>query len=141
MSDVTAALADDRLTVMGLLAEAFGGSAAKGTEQLAGHGLGRIEFEVLLRLARSPGGALRMTDLSAQTTLSTSGVTRVVDRLGAAGLVCRRACETDRRSTFAVVTGAGLDRLAAALPEHLDFIEEWVTGRLTPDQLEGLVRA
>ena len=42
---------------------------------------------MLIRLARSPGSQLRMTDLAAQTSLSTSGVTRVVDRMERDGLV------------------------------------------------------
>ena len=56
------------------------------------------DFDVLIRLARSPGQQLRMTDLATQTALSTSGITRVVDRLEKRGLVRR---ESARR------TGAG----------------------------------
>ncbi len=107
---------DDRLTVMGLLAEAFGGLATRGAAQLAEHGMAPVEFEVLLRLTRSPLGLLRMTDLSAQTSLTTSGVTRVVDRLVDRGLVTRQACQTDRRTTYAVVTDAGRALLESALP-------------------------
>ena len=85
---------DERLTAIGLFAEAYEGLAARFAAQLAEHHLAPIEFEVLMRLARSPDGQLRMTDLSAQTTLTTSGVTRVIDRLNRDGLVCRRACPT-----------------------------------------------
>src|SRR5215203_205447 len=77
---------DERLTIMGLLAETFAGLAARGSTQLAGFGLSSVEFEVLLRLSRSPAGLLRMTDLTAQTSLTSSGVTRVVDRLCDRGL-------------------------------------------------------
>lgn len=125
---------DERLTVMGLLAETFVGLAARGAAQLAGHGLSSVEFEVLLRLARSPAGLLRMTDLTAQTSLTNSGVTRVVDRLVDRGLVARQACETDRRTTFAVVTAHGQALLAQILPAHLDFIETWL---LQPLRAEG----
>ena len=64
-----------------------------------------------MRLARSPGRRLRMTDLAGQTSLSTSGVTRVVDRMDRDGLVRREACASDRRSSYAVITDAGLARL------------------------------
>ncbi len=94
-----------------------------------------------MRLARSPGRQLRMTDLAAQTSLSTSGVTRVVDRMERSGLLCRSACPTDRRSSFAVITDAGLARLNEALPGHLALIEEFITGLLTPGQLDGLLDA
>ena len=94
---------------------------------------------MLIRLARSPGHQLRMTDLAAQTSLSTSGVTRVVDRMERDGLLRRRACPTDRRSSYAVVTAAGLARLDETLPGHLRIIEQWFTGQLDPSPLAALL--
>jgi MarR family 2-MHQ and catechol resistance regulon transcriptional repressor len=138
---MTDALADERLTAMGLFAEAYGGLTSKMSAQLAQHGLGEVDFEVLMRLVRTPGGLLRMGDLSAQTSLTTSGVTRVVDRLAQAGLVCRRACPSDRRSTFAVVTDQGREKVAQVLPGHLELIERWLTGPLTDDQRLALLEA
>lgn len=138
---MTAPLDDDRLTVAGLLAETFAGIATKAVAQLAAHGMGEVEFEVLLRLARSPERSLRMTDLAAQTSLTSSGITRVVDRLVAAGSVSRRACTADRRTTYAELSESGLGRLEAALPGHLELIERWVTGPLSAEQLAGLVEA
>jgi MarR family transcriptional regulator, 2-MHQ and catechol-resistance regulon repressor len=132
-------LGDDRITALGLFGEAFSGLASRLGAHLAEHGLASVEFEVLLRLARSPGRQLRMTDLSTQTSLTTSGVTRVIDRLAREALVCRRACETDRRASYAFVTDAGLARLDAMLPSHLAMIEQWFTGRLTPDELGAFV--
>jgi DNA-binding MarR family transcriptional regulator len=126
---------DERLTAIGLFAEAYQGLSGRFAAQLAEHGLATVEFEVLLRLARSPGQQLRMTDLSSQTTLTTSGVTRVIDRLERDGLVCRRSCKTDRRLSYAVITDTGVARLDAALPGHLTMIEQWFTSRLDPDQL------
>jgi DNA-binding MarR family transcriptional regulator len=123
-------LDDERLTVMGLFAETFTGLGARVAAQLAEHGLSVVEFEVLVRLARSPEGMLRMTDLSAQTSLTTSGVTRVVDRLAERGLVARQACATDRRTTYAVVTEPGRTLLAGVLPDHLQLIEAWLAGPL-----------
>ena len=81
-----------------------------------------------------------MSDLAAQTQLTTSGITRVVDRLEADGLVARRACPTDRRGSFAGVTPAGLVRLDEVLPGHLDLLEKWFTSLLAPAQLESLLR-
>ena len=132
---------DPRITAMGLLAEAYTGLSGRLAKQLAEHALAPIEFEVLLRLARSPDHQLRMTDLAAQTQLTTSGMTRVVDRMERDGLVCRSACPTDRRSSYTVITPVGLDRLRAVLPGHLDVIEHWFTGRLTARQLQALMAA
>jgi len=130
---------DPRITAVGLLVEAHAGLSARFAAQFDEHGLSPVEFEVLTRLARSPNNQLRMTDLAAQTSLSTSGVTRVVDRMERDGLIRRRACPSDRRSSFAVVTAAGLSRLDAILPGHLRIIEQWFTGQLDPSQLDGLL--
>lgn len=134
-------LDDPRITATGLFTEAYTGLTARFAAQWAEHGLSQVEFEVLLRLARSPGHQLRMTDLSAQTSLSTSGVTRVVDRLERTGLVKRAACPTDRRSLFAVITEAGLTRLRQVLPGHLALVERWFTGLLTERQLTALLES
>lgn len=132
-------LEDPRITAMGLFVEAYSGLNARLNVQFAEHGLGNVDFEVLVRLARSPGGQLRMTDLAAQTGLSTSGVTRVVDRLERDGLATRRACPTDRRGSFTVITPAGLAKMHEVLPGHLALIDEWFTGRLSPEELTALL--
>jgi len=80
-----------------------------------------------------------MSDLAAQARLSTSGVTRVVDRMERDGLLRRRACDSDRRSSYAVVTEAGLKLLHRALPAHLQLIEQWFTGQLPPAALDSLL--
>ncbi|MCI4063485.1 MarR family transcriptional regulator [Micromonospora sp. R77] len=130
---------DPRITAVGLLVEAHAGLFARFAAQYEEHGLSPVEFEVLTRLVRSPGNQLRMTDLAAQTSLSTSGVTRVVDRMERDGLLRRRACPSDRRSSYAVVTRAGMERLEETLPGHLQIIEQWFTGQLAPAALDALL--
>ncbi|MFI7430339.1 MarR family winged helix-turn-helix transcriptional regulator [Micromonospora sp. NPDC049836] len=132
-------LDDPRITAIGLLFEATAGLSARFSAQFEEHGLSAVEFEVLMRLTRSPGHQLRMTDLAAQTSLSTSGVTRVVDRMERDGLLRRRACPSDRRSSYAVVTAAGLARLDQTLPGHVQIIEQWFTGQLDPAALDALL--
>ena len=132
---------DPRLTAMGLLAETFAGLHAKLAPTFAAHGIAPIEFEVLLRLARSPGRRLRMNDLAAQADLSTSGVTRVVDRLERSGKVRRETCPSDRRGWFAVLTDEGARRLSDVVPDHLADLDRWFTGALSPSQLSGLLDA
>lgn len=132
---------DPRLTAMGLLAETFAGLHAKLAPTFAAHGISPMEFEVLLRLARSPARRLRMTDLAAQADLSTSGVTRVVDRLERSGTVRRETCPSDRRGSFAALTDEGARRIAEVVPDHLADIDKWFTGALSPVQLAGLLDA
>ena len=127
------------LTNVGLFAEAFAGLAEAGQARIeAASGLSAQWFEVLIRLARTPEQRLRMTDLAAQTTLTPSGLTRAVDRMEDAGLVARQACPTDRRSTYAVLTKAGEERLMQALPVHVAHLEEVFDGLYTKRELATL---
>jgi DNA-binding MarR family transcriptional regulator len=130
-ADLDRALADDRLTVLGLFAETWASLTARANAHLAGFGISGAEFEVCLRLARSPEGLLRMSDLATQTALTSSGITRVVDRLVERGLVSRRSCATDRRTTYAVISDSGRSLLARVLPGHLALAQEWVMDPLS----------
>ena len=137
--DLTEVLQDERLTVMGLLAETWASLTVRNAAHLGAFGLAGAEFEVCLRLARSPQGLLRMTDLAAQTTLTTSGVTRVVDRLVERELVSRRSCSTDRRATYAVISQGGRDLLAQVLPGHLEITQRWLMEPLRDTGLDHFV--
>ncbi|MET8877493.1 MarR family transcriptional regulator [Nocardia sp. NPDC004604] len=137
--DTTDLFDDPRLTTMGLLYEAYDGLAGKLEPTWKKHGLSGLDVNALMRLSRSPGRRLRMTDLAAQTNLSTSGVTRLVDRLQRNGFVCRELDSADRRSSYAVLTAAGATQLARLLPDYLEVIERWFTGLLSPDQLDAFV--
>ena len=81
-------------------------------------------FDVLIRLARTEGIELRMSELAAQTSLTPSGLTRSVDRLADQGLVARRVCPEDRRGAFAVLTPSGQELMDRAIPDHLAHIDE-----------------
>jgi len=98
---------------------------------------------VLIRLARSPEQRLRMTELARDMTMSTSGLTRLVDRIEAAGHVRREACPEDRRGLHAVLTDAGMDVLAQAIPAHVEDLQHAIGDALDEAevaQLTGLLR-
>ncbi len=80
------------------------------------HGLSATEFEALERLAESDGGGCRLQQLVDDVHMSQSALSRLVTRLEERGLVAREACVADRRGTFAIITAAGRERLAAARP-------------------------
>ena len=128
-------LHDDRLTAVGLFFEAAAGLEWALGRHLDTYGLPRVWLEVLLRVARSPGGQLRMADLAAQVALSPSGLTRAVDKIEEAGLVARVSCPTDRRGAFVQLTSAGREQLEAIIPAHLTHVEESFTGLLSPAEL------
>lgn len=123
----------DDLTTMGLFFEAHAGLKAALERRLdAECGLPVQWFEVLIRLARTPGHRLRMSELAAQSSVTASGLTRVVDRLVDAGFVTRESCPEDRRSWYASLTPAGLARIETAVPAHLGHIDEVVGAVLSP---------
>lgn len=137
-------LSDDRLTLVGLLIESTTALRAQLDRHLERDaGLPLQWFELLLRLARSPGRHLRMSDLAAQTSLTPSGLTRAIDRLEDAGLAERVPCPSDRRGSYAAITSRGLERITAALGPHLDHVDEHFTSALSADeqaQLTSLLR-
>lgn len=75
-------------------------------------------FEVLVRLGRSEGGRLTMGSLAEEISLTTGGVTRLVDRMDSAGYVQRVPCPTDRRVTYASLTATGKAKLDEAAKIH-----------------------
>lgn len=132
---------DPRLTALGLFVEAHDGVLADLAAVHARYDLSGQDAGVLLRLARSPGRRLRMTDLAAQTALSTSGITRIVDRLESRGLVRRDLSATDRRSSFAALTDSGQERLKDELGPLVAAIQATLFDPLTTAQCEGFLDA
>ena len=88
-------------------------------ELLAEHDLPLTSYEVLLFLADSPEGRMRMSDLADSVLLSRSGLTRLVDRLARAGLLERVRCDEDARGWFAVITDSGRALFDEARETHL----------------------
>jgi DNA-binding MarR family transcriptional regulator len=107
-------------------------------ELQAAHGLSLAEYDALLQIAHAPGRRVRMNVLAERVILSRSGITRLVDRLEAAGSVERAACSTDARGQEAVLTPLGLDRLRAAATTHLAGVRRYFLGRLDETALAGL---
>ncbi|WP_343955090.1 MarR family winged helix-turn-helix transcriptional regulator [Nonomuraea longicatena] len=130
---------DPRLTAMGLLSEVHAGLEARMNPVFTEAGLSMIDFETLIRLARSPQRSLRMSDLAAQTGLSTSGMTRVVDRLERCRLIRREPCVTDRRTSYARLTEAGAAKLETVLPRHLADIDALFTALLGDEEREAFM--
>jgi DNA-binding MarR family transcriptional regulator len=95
-------------------------------------------YDVLLHLAEAPGRRLRMAELADRVLLSRSGLTRLVDRMVAEGLVCRERSPDDARGTFTVLLPAGVDRLRKAAPGHLASVQAHFLSRFTDDQLHQL---
>lgn len=103
-------------------------------------GLGLVpeDVELLMRLEEAPEQRLRMADVSRSLQLSKSGVTRLVDRLGARGLVERAACPSDRRVVYAGLTGDGRRALEEAAPLLRVGLVEHLGRHLRPRELDAV---
>jgi DNA-binding MarR family transcriptional regulator len=102
------------------------------------HGITLAAYDVLLRLARAPDHALRMSDLAERVMAPPSSVTRRVDRLVADGLVERGRAAGDSREMVARLTEPGRRLLLRAARTHLQGIRKHYTGRLSEEQLEAV---
>ncbi len=105
---------------------------------VAAHGLPLSSYEVLLVLEDAPEGRLRMSEIADLVLLSRSGVTRLVDRLEADGLIERVSCPTDRRGLHAVLTERGRRRLREVRPAHLADVRARFVSKFTADELDEL---
>lgn len=133
---------DERIRTFGLLHEAHRRlNRAFGCTLERSCGISGPFFEVLLRIGRSPGERLTMSDLAMQLGLTSGGTTRLVDRVVSAGLVARESCPNDRRVQWVVLSDAGERKLDEALTVHLQDLQHELVDRLDPAELTVLERA
>jgi DNA-binding MarR family transcriptional regulator len=101
------------------------------------HRLSLVEHTVLHRL-RAAGGRMRMSDLAGSALLSPSGVSRLVDRLVAAGLIERTAWQQDGRAIHAVITEAGRRLLEDAGITYASELREGFLDRFSEEEFRTL---
>jgi MarR family 2-MHQ and catechol resistance regulon transcriptional repressor len=116
---------DGLITTFGRLLEAYTRlERGLGADLETRCGIPHSWFEVLLRLARSDDGQLSMGALAEQVALTSGGVTRLVDRIEAAGYVERRASRADRRVAYTALTAEGRLKLEEASKVHAGNLRE-----------------
>lgn len=99
-------------------------------------------YDVLVALAEAEGNRLRMNELADKVVvLSRSGVTRLVDRLEAEGLLRRERTARDRRGAYAVLTDAGRNALEQARPVYAQGILEYFAQYLTDSEVRTITTA
>ncbi len=91
-------------------------------------------YDVLLALVEAPERRLRLHELARNVVLSRSGLTRLVDRLEAAGMLRREPDPSDRRGAFATLTEEGRDALRRTWPAYAGGIVEHFARHLTKDE-------
>jgi DNA-binding MarR family transcriptional regulator len=110
------------------------------TKGLAQYGLQQGWFDLLAALRRA--GApyeLNPTSLMRATLLSSSGMTKRLDRIEEAGLIERRADPNDRRGTLVRLTRRGMNVIDQAVETHVGN-EERLLGVLTAAERRTLDR-
>jgi DNA-binding MarR family transcriptional regulator len=80
-------------------------------------------YDVLWAIHRAPGRRLRVHRLADEVVLSPTGMTRMVDRLEAAGMVRREPVPGDRRGAAVAITPEGVALLRRMWPVYAAGIE------------------
>lgn len=88
-------------------------------------------YDVLFELTRADPHGLRQVDLRDRLALAQYTVSRLLDRMEAAGLIVRVISPTDKRSQIIRPTDAGLELLDAMWPVYRDAIAQRFGARLS----------
>jgi DNA-binding MarR family transcriptional regulator len=96
-------------------------------------GLPLTWYDVLLELSAVESHRLTMGHLGERVVLSRSRVSRVVDDMAEAGLVRRESHPEDARSSYAVLTDAGMGKFREAAPIYVAAIDDRLSGLRAPE--------
>ena len=98
-------------------------------------------IDVLGRLHDAPERKLRMQELQQASLFTHSGMTRLVDRIEAEGLVTREDVPGDRRGVYVVLTPEGVRLYETAIVRHQADVEREFSGRLSEEQHRAVADA
>ncbi len=121
-----------------ILSRAHSAIAAHATADAARHGLTLAEFAILEALYHR--GPMLLGEVQRRILVSSGGITFLVDRLTAKGLVERRTCEADRRARYAALTDRGAELVAEIFPEHATAVTRAMQA-LAPEDKHGIADA
>ena len=102
-------------------------------------GLSDADYAVLVNLSEAPEGRMRAFELGRSLAWEKSRLSHQLRRMQGRGLVERDECDTDRRGSFVVLTGAGRAAIEAAAPHHVADVRRWFLDALSPAQLDALL--
>jgi MarR family transcriptional regulator, 2-MHQ and catechol-resistance regulon repressor len=109
-----------------VLSRAFRAVDRHSGAHIAQHDLSPGEFSIMEALFSK--GPLLLGEVQRKVLVSSGGVTYLVDRLQAAGLVERRECAEDRRARYAALTPRGEALMERMFPFHVEVLERAVEG-------------
>ena len=115
-----------------IMSRAHSAIAAHASADVARHGLTLAEFGILEALYHR--GPMLLGEVQRRILVSSGGITFLVDRLTAKGLVERRTCQQDRRARYAALTPAGTELVAKIFPEHAALLTHVMEGLTVEEQ-------
>lgn len=95
-------------------------------------------YDLLLELRRAGAAGLRPSEIEQRLLLAQHNVSRLVDRLEAAGLVRRAPCAVDGRGQMVVIEDAGKAMQRRMWPVYATAIEQAVGAQLTAAEAKTL---
>ena len=117
---------DRALKLWVILSRAHAAVAEHSQADIARHGLTPMEFGILEALHHK--GPMILGEVQKKILVTSGGVTYLVDRLAAKGLVERRRCEHDRRAYYAALTAEGEALIREIFPAHARAIRAAMAG-------------
>jgi len=104
----------------------------------ADSGISHFEYTVLTQLSVRPDRTLRMSALAELTGGSLSRLSHLVKRMEQHGWMRREPSLDDGRSTNAILTDEGHDKVVSAAPGHVNAVRALVLDALSPAELRHL---
>jgi DNA-binding MarR family transcriptional regulator len=103
------------------------------------HGLTMARYDVLAHLNMA-GGSLGLGELASAIALSPSGLSKLLDRMDASGLIRRDPNPTDARAAFATITPRGRSMVKKARTGHHELLRRTFGHALDDADLADLTR-
>lgn len=126
---------DDALDLWVVLSRAHAAIQAHAAAHVAQHDLTLGEFGVLEALYHK--GPLLLGEVQRKVLVTSGGMTFLVNRLEARGLVERRDCPGDRRARHVALTEQGRRLIARIFPEHAAVIRRAMDGLTQRERREA----
>lgn len=112
--------------------------SALGSELQRNSGLSDADYAILVPLSESEGGALRSGDLRERIYWDRSRLSHQIRRMEGRGLLTRRPCDQDRRSTIVELTPVGRAAIEHAAPGHVAAARTFVFDHLSEADIATL---
>lgn len=119
-----------------VLSRAYRAVSDQVNKSIHSFGVNPTEFAVLELLYHK--GDQPLQQIGEKILLASGSITYVIDKLEKKGLIVRKACEKDRRVTYASITEKGKTFIENVFPQHEQTIHETLAG-LTAEEKEQAI--